>query len=60
MGPSESTDTNGSELVKAALPAKITAMFEQDLEAKALSKKQISELIELIRAPDQIVEGTME
>ena len=56
-GPSESTDTVGSEQVKVVLPAKISQLFEQDQESNALSKKQIGELVDMIRSPDQIDEA---
>lgn len=59
MDPSASTDTVGSEPVKAVLPAKISQLFEQDQESNALSKKQIQELVDMIKAPDQIEEAKM-
>ena len=39
------------------LPAKISQLFEQDQESNALSKKQIGELVDMIRSPDQIDEA---
>ena len=57
VGPSESTDTVGSEQVKVVLPAKISQLIEHDQESNALSKKQIGELVDMIRSPDQIDEA---